>query len=269
MDEPGGRPSRRSSNRTTAVSRSTFTQSDPRGRSLLWNQRLQVALGYEYGARITAAEHGRRSIEIPRVADLPFRAMFSPNGEGIGYGLFSSTTEPAVFSEHICRRLAMALTRATAGSLCGTTCSKEAPPRSCSILRCARCRSRQRNRTSSGFSRTRTTRSGASSRGRPRGVCAAALEQSLRAGSNAPRPIAESGVLLAFRRTASRRDAARVSRAGLAAAGARSPGSRSRKPTTSPMAQELARARRAGPTRSCRPAGRASRIPIARRALRS
>ena len=33
------------------ISHLSFSQSDPRGRPLLWNQRLQVALGYEVGAR--------------------------------------------------------------------------------------------------------------------------------------------------------------------------------------------------------------------------
>ena len=70
------------------VSRLVFTQSDPRGRSLEWNQLLQVALGYEHGARITAVKMDGPSVEVPRVADLPLPNYILANGDGIGYGLF-------------------------------------------------------------------------------------------------------------------------------------------------------------------------------------
>jgi aminopeptidase N len=70
------------------VSRITFTQSDPRGRNLAWNQQLHVALGYENGARITMLEMDGPSAEVPRVADLPLPNYILANGEGTGYGLF-------------------------------------------------------------------------------------------------------------------------------------------------------------------------------------
>ncbi len=71
------------------VSRLTFTQADPRGRSLRWNQQLQVALGYEHGARITTLKMDAPSVEVPRVGDLPLPNYVLANGEGTGYGLFA------------------------------------------------------------------------------------------------------------------------------------------------------------------------------------
>ncbi len=90
VDEPG-RPTI-ATNLETAngkVSRLTLAQSDPRGRSLRWTQELQVALGYEHGARITAVKMDRPSVELPRVADLPLPNYILANSEGTGYGLFA------------------------------------------------------------------------------------------------------------------------------------------------------------------------------------
>jgi aminopeptidase N len=88
--ETSGRPTV-ATNLETAngnVSRLTFTQSDPRNRSLQWTQQLHVALGYEHGARITAVQLNGASAEVPRVADLPLPNYILPNGDGQGYGLF-------------------------------------------------------------------------------------------------------------------------------------------------------------------------------------
>ena len=70
------------------VTRLTFTQSDPLGRSLRWSQQLQVALGYEHGARITAVKLDGASVDVPRVRDLPLPNYVLANGDGSGYGLF-------------------------------------------------------------------------------------------------------------------------------------------------------------------------------------
>jgi aminopeptidase N len=70
------------------VTRVTFTQSDSRRRSLQWAQQLQVALGYEHGARITTLKMTGASAEVPRVADLPLPNYILANGDGQGYGLF-------------------------------------------------------------------------------------------------------------------------------------------------------------------------------------
>jgi aminopeptidase N len=71
------------------VSRLTLAQSDPRGRSLRWTQELQVALGYEHGARITTVKMDAPSVELPRVTDLPLPNYILANSEGTGYGLFA------------------------------------------------------------------------------------------------------------------------------------------------------------------------------------
>ena len=89
--EEAGRPTI-ATNLETAngkVSRLVFTQSDPRGRSLRWHQQLQVALGYEHGARITTVTLDGPSVEVPRVADLPLPNYILANGDGTGYGLFT------------------------------------------------------------------------------------------------------------------------------------------------------------------------------------
>jgi aminopeptidase N len=89
VDEPG-RPTIATHLETAngKVSRLTFTQSDPRGRSLRWTQQLQVALGYAHGARITAVKMDGATVEVPRVGDLPLPNYILANGEGTGYGLF-------------------------------------------------------------------------------------------------------------------------------------------------------------------------------------
>ena len=90
VDE-AGRPTIATNLATTTgkVSSLTFTQADPRGRSLEWPQQLQVALGYEHGARITTLQMNGPSADVPRVADLPLPNYILANGEGTGYGLFA------------------------------------------------------------------------------------------------------------------------------------------------------------------------------------
>jgi aminopeptidase N len=90
VDEPG-RPTI-ATNLESAngkVSRLTLAQSDPRGRSLRWTQELQVALGYEHGARITTVKMDAPLVELPRVSDLPLPNYILANSEGTGYGLFT------------------------------------------------------------------------------------------------------------------------------------------------------------------------------------
>ena len=89
VDEPG-RPTITTNLETASgkVSRLTFTQTDPRGRGLQWTQQLQVALGYEHGARITTVKMSGTPAEVPRVADLPLPNYILANAEGQGYGLF-------------------------------------------------------------------------------------------------------------------------------------------------------------------------------------
>ena len=90
VDEPG-RPTVATHLETAngKVSRLEFIQSDPRGRSLRWVQQLNVALGYENGARITSVKIDGPSAEVPRVQDLPLPHYVLANGDGTGYGLFA------------------------------------------------------------------------------------------------------------------------------------------------------------------------------------
>jgi aminopeptidase N len=96
------------------VSRLAFTQSDPRGRSLLWSQRLHVALGYEHGARITTVRMDGPSADVPRVGDLPLPNYVLADGEGIGYGLFALDERSRQFFLRHLHEIGDALTRGIA-----------------------------------------------------------------------------------------------------------------------------------------------------------
>jgi aminopeptidase N len=115
VDEPG-RPTIATELQSAGgkLARLTLTQTDPRGRSLVWNQRLQVALGYDHGARITSLQMNAASVEAPRVADLPLPHYVLPNAEGVGYGLFRlDPGSKRFFLEHI-SEIGDGLTRGTA-----------------------------------------------------------------------------------------------------------------------------------------------------------
>ena len=103
VDEPG-RPTIDTvlESRNGKISRLALSQSDPRGRSLVWNQTLQVALGYDHGARITTLKMNGASVDVPRVGDLPLPHYVLPNSEGIGYGLFKlDDTSRQFFLAHL------------------------------------------------------------------------------------------------------------------------------------------------------------------------
>ena len=91
-----------------------FTQTDPRGRSLLWNQRLQVALGYPSGARITPLKMNAARVELPNSRGLPAPRYVLSNGEGIGYGLFTLDAGSRSFFLGHLPELGDPVTRATA-----------------------------------------------------------------------------------------------------------------------------------------------------------
>ena len=96
------------------ISQLTLSQSDPRGRSFLWNQPLQVALAYEHGARISPVKMSAPSVEMPGVRGLPAPRYVLPNGEGTGYGLFRIDRRSAgYFLDHL-PEIGDGLTRATA-----------------------------------------------------------------------------------------------------------------------------------------------------------
>jgi aminopeptidase N len=115
VDEPG-RPTILTTLETDngRISRLAFSQSDSRGRSLLWSQKLQVALGYEHGARITELKVSDASTEVPRVEGLPLPNYVLPNGEGAGYGLFKlDESSRRFFLQHL-TEIGDGLTRGTA-----------------------------------------------------------------------------------------------------------------------------------------------------------
>jgi len=91
-----------------------FTQSDPSGRGVLWNQRLQVALGFPSGARISPLAMKSARVELPLTGGAPEPSYVLPNGEGQGYGLFKlDDLSKAFLLEHL-PEIGHSLTRATA-----------------------------------------------------------------------------------------------------------------------------------------------------------
>ena len=91
-----------------------LSQSDPRGRPLLWNQRLQLAMGFSNGMRITPAHMNATRVQIPIPPGMPAPLYILPNGEGVGYGLFRlDEASKAYFLEHL-PEIGHAVTRATA-----------------------------------------------------------------------------------------------------------------------------------------------------------
>ena len=96
------------------VARLAFSQSDPRGRPLRWNQQLQVALGYEHGARINVVSMNASSVELPSVRGLPVPHYVLPNGEGSGYGLFKLDPATKMYFLNHLPEIGDAVTRGTA-----------------------------------------------------------------------------------------------------------------------------------------------------------
>ena len=71
------------------IARLAFVQTDPAtARGLIWNQRLDVALGLQDGVRRFTVEFPGREVEIVEARGLPAPDYVLPNGGGIGYGGF-------------------------------------------------------------------------------------------------------------------------------------------------------------------------------------
>ena len=96
------------------ITRLRFSQSDPRGRSLMWHQPLQVALGYEHGARINVVKMNAPAVELASASGLPAPRYVLANGEGTGYGLFKVDPSTRQFFINHLPEVADAVTRATA-----------------------------------------------------------------------------------------------------------------------------------------------------------
>jgi aminopeptidase N len=89
--EERGRPSFRTDLRTTADGRLAsidLTQSDPLGRSLVWPQRLRVALGYPGSIRELPVYLTQATMTVPGAKGLAPPLYVLPSGAGLGYGLF-------------------------------------------------------------------------------------------------------------------------------------------------------------------------------------
>lgn len=66
----------------------SLVQTDPRGRSMTWTQRLEVALGYDSGARFSPVTLASSSATVAAAAGEATPRFILPNGKGLGYGLF-------------------------------------------------------------------------------------------------------------------------------------------------------------------------------------
>jgi len=66
----------------------TLTMADPLKRSLLWPQRLRVALGYGSEVKLLTVDVASRTAAVSGAVGLPKPLYVLPNGQGLGYGLF-------------------------------------------------------------------------------------------------------------------------------------------------------------------------------------
>ncbi len=116
VDEPG-RPtiSTELAVDTGRIASLAFVQSDPRrGRALLWPQRLENALAYTNGTRISPVRMDAARVEVPAARGLPAPLYVMPNAEGLGYGLFRlDGASTAYLLEHL-PEIGDPITRATA-----------------------------------------------------------------------------------------------------------------------------------------------------------
>ena len=87
----------------SAVERLSFKQQDPRGRNLVWPERLQVLAGSPAGTRMFDVALDGAETVVNEAAGMPVPSWILPVGGGLGYGLFeldSATTEYLVTSLH-------------------------------------------------------------------------------------------------------------------------------------------------------------------------
>jgi aminopeptidase N len=71
------------------IARLAFTQRDPlKGRRLLWDQRLHVAVGLDDGVRMLPVRLAGTSVEVPQATGLAAPLFVLPAGDGVGYGRF-------------------------------------------------------------------------------------------------------------------------------------------------------------------------------------
>ena len=68
------------------IAKLAFEQSDSRGRGLVWNQRIDVTLGYPTGDRTLPVSLSAARVEVPAAKGLDAPRYVLPNGRGIAYG---------------------------------------------------------------------------------------------------------------------------------------------------------------------------------------
>jgi aminopeptidase N len=70
------------------IRRLAFRQEDPRGRKLIWPQRIQVLVGSPHGTRSFDVTLESIETEVPEAIGLEAPSFVLPVGGGLGYGLF-------------------------------------------------------------------------------------------------------------------------------------------------------------------------------------
>jgi len=65
-----------------------LTQSDPAGRGRLWNQQLNVTLGWGDSITVTPARLREEAVDVTAATGLPAPSFVLAAGEGVGYGRF-------------------------------------------------------------------------------------------------------------------------------------------------------------------------------------
>ncbi len=87
-----GRPAistSRSLDREGAISSFVIRQVDAEGRDRVWPQDLEVLFGYAHTSRSFRVRLGSHSVVVPEAGGLPVPDYILPNGQGVGYGLFT------------------------------------------------------------------------------------------------------------------------------------------------------------------------------------
>jgi aminopeptidase N len=115
--EEAGRPVIRTELETDGgtIKRLAFTQRDiDADRGLVWNEQLEVALGYADGIRKLSVHLDSATVEVPGARGLPVPRYILPNGGGIGYGEFHLDAASRDWIAHHLPEIPDALTRGSA-----------------------------------------------------------------------------------------------------------------------------------------------------------
>jgi aminopeptidase N len=115
--EEAGRPVIRTELETSGptIQRLAFVQRDADAdRGLVWNEQLEVALGYADGIRKLPVHLDSPTIDVPAARGLPVPRYVLPNGGGIGYGEFHLDPASREWITHHLPEIPDALTRGSA-----------------------------------------------------------------------------------------------------------------------------------------------------------